>query len=263
MCDEMRDRHRHGDTASDDGQADRGLSCECRQSACPLRRRRPGARIDPGGSLSSRDPCITRRNPSPEHRAERQRGGQDEDAVPEERVSPARRLVEVSKHGRPDGAGDALPGGDQTDREAAPVLEPAHYVDGQGTVDGRVAEQSDHHAVDEVELPPRVDRADERGAGADHGQAEQGHRSRSGAVEPVAHRDAADAGPGKEERVGEGWHAARPPEISRHLLETHHQQEHATVGGHHQVRGDDEHGNAVGSSLRFRAGGARANHLES
>ena len=185
----------------------------------------------------------------------------DEDAEPQIRIPPAHRLVEVPKHRRPDGAADTLPGRDQADREAAAVLEPAHHVDAQRTVDGRIAEQPDHQAVGEVQLPPRVDRADEHRAGADHGQAEQGHRSRSGAVEPVAHGDAADSGAGEEQRVGEGRHGARPVEIARHLLEVHHQQEHSAVGGHHQVGGDNEHCDADGTPLRSRVGFARASHL--
>ena len=240
---------------------DRGLGRECRQPDCPLaERRRHGVRIDDAATLVPR-PHVSRRHPAPEHHAERQRGDQDEDAEPQIRISPAHRLVEISKHRRPDGAADALPGRDQADREAAPVLEPAHHVDAQRTVDGRVAEQPNHHAVDEVQLPPRVDRADEHRAGADHGQAEQGHRSRSGAVEPVTHGDAADSGAGEEQRVGEGRHGARPVEIARHLLEAHHQQEHSTVGGHHQVSGDNEHCDAEGSPLRSSVGCARASHF--
>ena len=103
--------------------------------------------------------------------------------------------------------------------------------------------------------------AGEHRAGADHGQAEQGHRARSGAVVPPAHDDAADPGPGEEERVGEGRHGARPVEIARHLLEAHHQQEHSAVGSHYQVRGDDEHYDAGGSPFCSRVGCARASHL--
>ena len=211
--------------------------------------------------LSLRDHDVLRRPPAPEHRAERQRGDHDEDTEPQERVSPARRLVEVSKQRRPDGAADTLPGGDHADREAGPMPEPAHHVDGQRTVDGCVPEQPEHHAEDEVELPPRVDRADEHCAGTDHGQAEQGHRSRSGAVVPPAHDDAADPGTGEEQRVGEGGHGARPAEIARHLLQAHHQQEHRAVGGHRQVGGDDEHRDGEGSPLRSGVGCARASHL--
>ena len=206
-------------------------------------------------------PRVSPRHPAPEHHARRQRGDQNEDAEPQERVPPARRLVEVSKHRRPEGAAQTLPGRDHADREAGTVPEPAHHVDGQRAVDGRVAEQPHHHAVDQVELPPRVDRADEHCAGTDHREAEQGHRPRSGAVVPPAHDDAADPGPGEEERVGEGRHGARPAEIARHLLETHHQQEHPAVGGHHQPGGDDEHNDGEGSPFRSGIGCARAGHL--
>ena len=210
---------------------------------------------------SSRRRRVPRRHPAPEHQAERQRGDQEEDAEPQERLPPSDRLVEVPEHRRPDRAADALPGRDQADRQAAPALEPAHRVDGQRAVNGRVAEQPHHRAVNEVQLPLGVDRAGKHRAGAHHGHAEQGHRARSGTVEPVAHSDAADPGADEEERVGEGRHGARPVEIARDLLQAHHQQEHAAAGDHYQVSGDNEHCDAEDSPLRPRVGCERASHF--
>ena len=236
---------------------ERRLQPRVREAEAPRRGGRGGVSAIPPTGLGMHDPA---RQPPPEKRGQGKRAQQHENAEPQESRPPARALVEVAEDGRPHGARDPLPGREHPDRKAAPVLEPAHRVDRQRTDDRRVAEQSHHEAVDDVELPMRRDHAGEHGAGADHHHADPGHRPRAGPVEPVAHHDAPDPGAEEETGVGERGHAARPAEVERDLLESHHEHEHRTVRAQHEVDRHEQHHVAEGrrdarGGMRRRQGG--------
>ena len=236
VCDEVPERDRHGDAAREHGEAERGLQHGVRETEAW--RPSPPGRALPLSPLRVDHPA---REVPPQECRERQRSEQNKDPEPKVSRPPARCLVEIAEYRRPNGAGNPLSGREQSDREAAPVLEPAHHVDHQRANDRGLAKQTHHDAVDGVELPLLAEHAGEQGADPDHQHAEPGHRPRARAVEPVAHHDAADPRAEKEAGVGEGGHAPGPIEVEGNLFEPHHEHEHAAVRAQDEKDRDEQH----------------------
>ena len=250
VCDEVPERNRHGNAAREHGEAERSLQLGVGHAEAW--RPAPRGRAPPLPSLQGDRPA---RQPPPQERRQGQRGEQHEDPEAQVGRPPARGLVEVAKDRRPDGPGNPLAGGEQSDRESPPVLEPAHHVDHQGADHRSLSEQAHHHPIDGVQLPLRIEHAGEQGAGPDHRHPESGYRPRPGTVEPVAHHDSADSGAQKETGVGKGRHAAGPAEVERDLLEPHHEHEHAAVGAQDEKDRYEQHDEAEarrGARIVFR-----------
>ena len=143
----------------------------------------------------------------------------------------------------PDHPGKTLAGADNADSKAPVVFKPAADVGGQGRKKGRAAEEAQHPPIDEVKLKRVGGIAGEDAAKADHAGPDNRRDSHATPVEAPAHEDAANAGAGILQRIGDRGHGARPAEFQRDGLQGNDDKiDAARTDQHEQQRGDENDG---------------------
>ena len=245
---DVRERQRHGDAATHDGNAEDRLDRQ-RRGATDIRlsAARRGGRV---AHRHVRVPAMTG-GKLLHDRAERQHDAKRENTVPEEGLAPPDRIVEVAEDWRPHHAGQALSAGDDADGGPAPRVEPADDVGHQRRKQGALTQKAHHDAVDGIELPGAGNLARQRCAHPDHDRADQRRPPHAGTVEPMSHHDAADAGADELQRVGRGRHGARPAEFLGDGLERDDQQIQPARSDQHEAHGRPQHQVSVVAHQRF------------
>ena len=153
----------------------------------------------------------------------------------------SRRGNEMVKNLRPDHSGKTLARADNADGEAPVVLKPAADIGGQRREEGRAAEEAKHPAIDEVELKRAGGVAGENAAEADHAGADHRGDSHAASVETPAHEDAANAGTGILQGIGDRGHGAGPVKFGGDGFECDDNEIDAARPDQHEHQGSDEH----------------------